>query len=406
MTTKTGWIGGKLPLTSTPLWRGLVESWVRDCRSGQITVRLPDGGTLVQSGREPGPTATIELDSFRAVTQLLSKGELGFAEGYLNGYWSTPDLTALIEFAIRNKPDLNRTLRGSWLAQLMSKLRFRLQANSVAGAKRNIAYHYDLGNDFYKQWLDETMTYSSAIFAEPGQQLADAQREKYRRVIEALDVRQGDRILEIGCGWGGFAEIAAGEAGAKLTCLTISQEQAAFARARIADAGLADRVEIRLEDYRHAEGRYDKIVSIEMFEAVGEENWPVFFEMLANRLVPNGRALLQIITVPDDRFAAYRRTVDYIQRYIFPGGMLPSPGAVSENADKAGLELRNVEFFGQDYAETLRRWNARFQECWDDIARLDFDERFRRIWTYYLQSCEASFRTGATDVGQFLLAKS
>jgi cyclopropane-fatty-acyl-phospholipid synthase len=235
--------------------------------------------------------------------------------------------------------------------------------------------------------------------------LADAQRMKYRRVIEALEISSADRVLEIGCGWGGFAETAVAETGATITCLTISKAQEKFAQTRISADSLANKVEIRLEDYRDCRGTFDKVVSIEMFEAVGEENWPTYFGTLRERLRPGGQALLQLITVPDHRFEAYRRRVDFVQRYIFPGGMLPSPGALSKHIDDAGLKLREKFLFGASYAETLRRWNDRFQARWGDIRPLGFDERFRRMWTYYLQSCEACFRTGATDVGHYLVER-
>lgn len=336
---------------------------------------------------------------------MIAGGEVGFAEAFMDGDWSTPDLTALIEFAFANEDHIDAQLSGNWLARTIAMVRFRLQNNSRAGARRNIAYHYDLGNAFYALWLDETMTYSSALFARPDMSLADAQREKYRRIIERLDIRAGDRVLEIGCGWGGFAETAATVAEANVTCLTISREQEQFARARILKAGLAGRVEVRLEDYRDSHGTFDKIVSIEMFEAVGEDNWSSYFETLYRRLRPGGAALMQVITVPDERFAAYRRRVDFVQRYIFPGGMLVSPAAMSGSIEEAGLRLRDSYFFSASYAETLRLWNRRFQDRWRDVQALGFDRRFRRMWTYYLQSCEACFRAGATDIGHYLIER-
>lgn len=382
-----------------------MESWVRDCPVGRITILFPDGESVVHSGREPGPTATISLNNARPIWQLMARGELGLAESFMAGDWSTPDLTALMLFGFRNEEYVDAQLSGSWFARVLSRIRFRLQNNSLAGAKRNIAYHYDLGNDFYRRWLDDSMTYSSALFRHPGMSLADAQREKYRRILQALDIQAKDRVLEIGCGWGGFAEISAVETGAALTCLTISKEQERFARQRISAAGLTDRVEIRLEDYRKHSGVYDKVVSIEMFEAVGEENWPTYFDVVRSRLRPGGNALIQVITVPDQRFAGYRRRVDFIQRYIFPGGMLPSPGALAKAVSGSGLKLRDTFTFSASYAETLRRWNDRFEDQWSDIRTRGFDNRFYRMWTYYLQSCEACFRSGATDVGHYLIER-
>jgi cyclopropane-fatty-acyl-phospholipid synthase len=323
----------------------------------------------------------------------------------MDGDFSTPDLTALIAFGLTNQDALAAQLKGSLLVRLVAGIRHRINANTRTGSRRNIAYHYDLGNAFYGLWLDETMTYSSAVFADDGETLADAQRAKYRRIIAGLGLKPGDRVLEIGCGWGGFAETAAREAGASVTCLTISRQQAEFARARMAAAGLSDKVEIREQDYRDVTGTFDKIVSIEMFEAVGEENWPVYFKAVHDRLVDGGRAMLQVITIANERFAAYRKSIDFIQRYIFPGGMLPSPDAFAQSATAAGLELGGVAWFGQSYAETLKRWSVRFEAVWPQIAPLGFDERFHRMWRYYLNSCEACFSLGATDVGQFLIHK-
>ncbi len=396
---------GGLRQARTPFWLRIAESWAAGCSAGQITLVSPEGNSTMFRGREPGPSATINFHNASAVWRSLTGGELGFGESYVAGSWSTPDLPALIEFALRNEERLSGQMLGAWLPRLLEGLRFRLQVNSRAGSRRNIAYHYDLGNDFYAAWLDETMTYSSALFASPELTLAEAQRAKYARIVEALGIRPGDRVLEIGCGWGGFAEFAAKEAGARVVALTISNEQANFARRRIAGNGLAESVEIRVEDYRDATGSFDSIVSIEMLEAVGAENWPVYFDVLRDRLKPGGRALLQVITVPDARYGAYRRRVDFIQRHIFPGGMLLSPSVVSTAVAASGLELAEARFFGADYAETLHRWNECFQSRWETIRALGFDDRFRRMWTYYLQSCEACFRSGAIDVGHFLIAK-
>jgi cyclopropane-fatty-acyl-phospholipid synthase len=280
----------------------------------------------------------------------------------------------------------------------------RLRANTRAAAAANVAFRYDLGNSFYAAWLDRTMTYSSALFTRPDLSLCDAQREKYRRIAEILQIGPSDRVLEIGCGWGGFAEYAAREIGCHVTGSTLSREQADYARERLRREGLDKRTDIRLQDYRDVGGTYEKIVSIEMFEAVGEEYWPLFFEMLRERLAPGGLAALQSITIADASFHAYRRRIDFIQRYIFPGGMLPSPTALASAIDKAGLKLRDSYFFGASYATTLAHWNARFQRGWHDIAQLGFDERFRRMWTYYLAGSEACFRLGRIDVGQFVIA--
>ncbi len=388
-----------------PFWQRLARNWAGACSAGELTVVYPDGERVVYGGVAPGPKATMELRSGRAVWRILLRGDLGLAEGYIEGDWTTPDLTSVIEFGICNEAALSRQMHGSLLARAFAAIRFRLQNNSRLGARRNIARHYDLGNEFFAAWLDETMTYSSGIFPEAGATLEAAQREKYRRAIEAIGVGPGGRILEIGAGWGSFAAYAARETDATVSALTISREQAQFARQRLAATGLGGQVEIRVEDYRDASGTFDGIVSIEMFEAVGEKNWPVFFDVVRERLTEGGRALLQVITVPDARFHAYRNSVDFIQAYIFPGGMLPSAGKLQSAAAAAGLSFGELGYFGHDYAETLKLWNRRFQEKWSAIRELGFDERFRRMWTYYLNSCEACFRRGTIDVGHFLLRK-
>jgi cyclopropane-fatty-acyl-phospholipid synthase len=345
------------------------------------------------------------MRSARALWRIMLRGDHGLADGYVEGYWTTPDLTSLIEFGIANETALAAQMRGSMMGRAIAALRFRLQNNSRQGARRNIARHYDLGNEFFAAWLDETMTYSSAIFPEADASLEAAQREKYRQTIAAVDAKRGDRIFEIGSGWGAFAIFAAQEAAATVTALTISQEQADFARKRVAANRLQGQVDIRLQDYRDAEGVFDSIVSIEMFEAIGEKNWPVFFGVVRDRLKRGGRALLQVITVPDARFLAYRNSVDFIQAYIFPGGMLPSAGRLKAEASAAGLTCAELGYFGHDYAVTLVQWNRRFQDQWPVIRDLGFDERFRRTWTYYLNSCEACFRQGVINVGHFLVGK-
>jgi cyclopropane-fatty-acyl-phospholipid synthase len=366
-------------------------------------MKFPDGRAHPFESGAPGPSAALEIHRPRFVRRLALGGELGLAESYIDGDWSSPDLAALIELGLANHADL-ATLRPSWPMRAMAAVRHWMNANTRKGSRRNIAFHYDLGNAFYRQWLDETMTYSSALFSEPGMSLADAQHAKYARIMDRLGIAPGDTVLEIGCGWGGFAEHAA-RRGAHVTGLTLSREQADFARRRAADAGLADRVDIRLEDYRDAGGTFDHIVSIEMLEAVGEANWPTYFQVINDRLRSGGQAMIQVITVADDVFESYRRRVDFIQRYIFPGGMLMSPGAMARSAERAGLRMADRLFFGTDYAETLRQWAERFEESWPAIAPLGFDERFRRLWRFYLRYCEATFRNGATDVGHFALQK-
>jgi cyclopropane-fatty-acyl-phospholipid synthase len=294
---------------------------------------------------------------------------------------------------------------GQKLVQLYEKFRFWMQGNSKGQARKNISYHYDLGNDFYGLWLDKTMTYSSAIFASGHETLEEAQTAKYASMVDQMGVKPGDHVLEIGCGWGGFAEYAAKERGLKVTCLTISQEQFKYAKDRIAAAGLQDMVTFKLQDYRDETGVYDGIASIEMFEAVGEKYWPSYFSTVFGRLKKGGQATLQIITVRDDRFEEYRKSVDFIQKYIFPGGMLPSQEVLRRETGKAGLAFVNSIEFGESYSKTLRLWHARFNDQWDQVAAMGFDDRFRRMWNFYLMSCAATFHYANCDVTQITLCK-
>jgi len=284
-------------------------------------------------------------------------------------------------------------------------LRFWMQSNSKRQARKNISYHYDLGNEFYGLWLDDTMTYSSAKFETGQESLEKAQENKYASMVDQMGVQPGDHVLEIGCGWGGFAEYAAKERGLKVTGLTISQEQHDFAVARMERLGLSDRVEIKMQDYRDEQGMYDGIASIEMFEAVGEKYWPVYFETVRERLKPGKHATLQIITVQDERWDVYKRGVDFIQKYIFPGGMLPSPSALRDEISKAGLQLKGSIEFGQSYSDTLRRWHEVFNDRWDEVAALGFDTRFKRMWNFYLTSCAGTFWSGNCDVTQITMTR-
>jgi cyclopropane-fatty-acyl-phospholipid synthase len=381
----------------------ILHRWFGCIRAGRLSVEFPSGGRAVFDSGEAGPNAIIKITSYRLLARILISGELGFAESYMAGEWETPDLTALFRLSILNEDVMSDVLRLSGLIRGLNRFRHRRHANTRRGSRRNIAAHYDLGNEFYQLWLDRGMTYSSALFEAPGESLADAQQHKYLRLAEKLSLRPGDEVLEIGCGWGGFAEIAAGEFGGKVTALTLSREQAAFAKARIARAGLTDRVEVRLQDYRDVEGQFDKIVSIEMFEAVGEAYWQTYLETLQRRLKPGGRAGLQVITINDDFFETYRDNPDFIQRYIFPGGMLPSPKVMARQITAAGLQLTDSMFFGRSYAETLRRWDDAFVTTWPEVEALGFDSRFFRMWRYYLTYCEAGFDNDRIDVGQFII---
>lgn len=374
-------------------------------KRGVLTIVLPDGRRLRFSGHEPGEEAVMEIRDFGLARRFFAGGDLGAAEAFLDGMWDSPNITAFLELFARNRDALREKLYGLGIFRFGARIWHLFRRNSKSGSKRNIEFHYDLGNAFYRRWLDRTMTYSSARFSHPGQDLSEAQVNKYRSLAERIGLRREHHLLEIGSGWGGFAEFAASEIGCRVTGITISKEQLAFARERMAAKGLSDKVDIRYQDYRDVAETYDRIASIEMFEAVGEEYWPAYFSKIRDCLKPGGIAGLQIITIEDGVFASYRKGADFIQRYIFPGGMLPSPTALKEQVAKAGLTWVGNLDFGLDYAETLKLWRQRFRTAWPEIQPLGFDERFRRMWEYYLAYCEAGFRAGQIDVTQVTLAK-
>ncbi|MGU3575952.1 class I SAM-dependent methyltransferase [Brucellaceae bacterium C25G] len=384
-----------------PFWVRIVEKWATKIVIGSLLIQFPGGYSCHIKGEQQGPDATLVIHSSKFVWQIIIGGKLGLARSYMDNQWDSPDIGAVLDLGLANEPYLSSVLSLPLLTKLMTNFRHRLRANTKKGSKRNIAFHYDLGNSFYNQWLDETMTYSSALFEYPDQLLRDAQIAKYARIVKKLNITKADRVLEIGCGWGGFAEYAARETGCHIVCLTLSQEQAQFAKNRILDAGLSEQVEIRIEDYRNCHGQFDKIVSIEMFEAVGEENWPVYFAKLKAMLREDGQALLQVITIDDKYLHNYRRNADFIQTYIFPGGMLPSQEALIDVANQFGLSLENRLMFGHDYEKTLILWDDVFIKHWQTIEALGFDERFKRMWHYYLHYCAVGFRAGRIDVGQF-----
>ena len=374
--------------------------------NGSIRFNLPDGRSVLFDHGNPGPRAVVDVHEFGFAKRALAGGDIGFAESYMDGEWSTPDLTAVLEFFSENFEAAGKLAVGGSLVKGINKVRHFFNRNSKAGARRNIMAHYDLGNDFYESWLDETMTYSSALFDKPNMSLEQAQTAKYAGIADQLSAGPDSSLLEIGCGWGGFAEYAAKVRGSKVTCLTISEAQRNYAASRMQAEGLSDRVEIRLEDYRDHQGKYDGVASIEMFEAVGEAYWPSYFQKIHESLDGSAKAALQIITIDDDLFRRYRKRTDFIQRYIFPGGMLPSEKALRESLSAAGLRFDAVHYFGQDYAKTLKLWAERFEEAWDRIQTFGFDERFRRLWRFYLSYCEAGFGNGRINVGQFQVSKA
>ena len=377
----------------------------RRAERGRLDIVLPDGRRFRAEGPAPGPVAEVMVHDPGLFARTIRDGDLGFSEAYIDGWWSTPDLMGFMDFIHETSENIVDAFPGRGLIRTYEKLRFWLQANTRRQARKNISHHYDLGNDFYALWLDDTMTYSSGMFRTGQESLETAQTQKYAALADSIGAQPGDHVLEIGCGWGGFAEYAAAERGLKVTGLTISQEQHDYAVARIARAGLSDRVEIKLQDYRDERGSYDGIASIEMFEAVGERYWPVYFETLRERLKPGAKAALQVITVEEKRWAAYKRGVDFIQKYIFPGGMLPTPSRLREEVRAAGLHVSGSVEFGDSYSLTLRRWHEEFNDRWDEIAPLGFDDRFRRMWNFYLTSCAATFQSGNCDVTQITVAR-
>ncbi|MEO1475287.1 MAG: cyclopropane-fatty-acyl-phospholipid synthase family protein [Pseudomonadota bacterium] len=376
-------------------------------QTGTILFQLPDGREVRFETGVDGADAEVHVHDFAFAKRAVSGGDIGFAESYMDGQWSTPDLTAVLKFFSDNFDAVgNGSLaRGRSVVRWINKLRHALNKNSREGARRNIMSHYDLGNDFYGRWLDPTMTYSSGIYSSPNTSLEHAQAAKYDAICESLELGPNSKVLEIGCGWGGFAEHAARKTGASVTCLTISEAQRQYALQRIKSAGLDDKVDILLEDYRDHEGSYDAVASIEMFEAVGERYWPDYFAKIEDVLKPGARAALQIITIDDELFHSYRKRADFIQRYIFPGGMLPSEEALKDQFSAAELHYDGTRYFGHDYARTLNSWAKRFNDAWPDIAKLGFDLPFQRMWNFYLSYCEAGFMGGRINVGQFVLSK-
>jgi cyclopropane-fatty-acyl-phospholipid synthase len=397
------------PPQTAPAAARAVFRLLKQLRVGTLDIQMPDGSQARFGG--PGghgePRAAIRLHDWSVCTEALKSGDIGFAESYIAGGWTSPDLVALLVLFNANRDALESLIYGTWWGSLAYRLKHLLNRNSRTGSRKNIHAHYDIGNPFYRLWLDETMNYSSALFeGDHTRPTVDAQAAKVRRALSECAVQPGQRLLEIGCGWGALAEVAAAEFGAHVTGVTLSSEQLDYARGRLADAGLADKTDLRLQDYRDIhDGPYDAIASIEMFEAVGRAYWGSFFGNLHAQLKPGGRACIQTITIRDEQFERYARSSDFIQQYIFPGGMLPSPSAFRAEAAKAGLEVIRECAFGPDYAETLRRWRHRFLSQDRQVRQLGFDTRFMRIWEFYLAYCEAAFDTRSTDVMQFTLRR-
>ena len=392
--------------TGLPRYFSNVFDALKTMKRGRIDIILPDGRHFRADGAEPGYVAEVHVHNTDVFARTVREGDLGFCESYMDGWWSTPDLMAFMDLMHDDMEHIYDGFPGQFLVRFYERMRFWLQNNSKKQARKNISYHYDLGNEFYGLWLDDTMTYSSAKFVTGQESMEAGQIEKYKSLVDQMGVQPGDHVLEIGCGWGGFAEYAAKERGLRVTGLTISQAQHDYAVARMQKAGLSDKVTIKMQDYRDEKGIYDGIASIEMFEAVGEKYWPVYFETLHDRLKPGKNATLQIITVEHRRWHVYKRGVDFIQKYIFPGGMLPSPVVLRQEIEKAGLHVAQSIEFGESYSQTLRRWHDTFNARWDQVQALGFDDRFRRMWNFYLTSCAGTFHSGNCDVTQITVTRA
>lgn len=367
---------------------------------GALVFTLPTGAKVGFGNPDASNIGEIVLRRYDVAMRTLLGGDIGFFESFADGDWDSPDLSAALHVIALNTNQLQRGFHATAIVEWIDRLRHRLRANSKQGSKRNIAAHYDLGNSFYEKWLDGTMTYSSAKYDTTGTSLDDAQLNKYRSLATHIDIKPEDNILEIGSGWGGFAEYAAKTHGASVTGLTLSKEQLDYSKERIFNLGLAEKVKFKLQDYRDLDQTFDKIASIEMFEAVGRDYWPVYFDKVRTSLNPGGIAGFQVITIADALFDRYARASDFIQKYVFPGGMLPSQSILKAEIESAGMSIKKSTAFGQDYARTLAEWHQRFLGSWEEISTLGFDERFKKLWRFYLSYCEAGFKAGSTDVCQ------
>jgi len=372
---------------------------------GSISVYKDNKSIFSFKGELPGPNTDIKILKEKCISDFFLRGDLGWAESYVDGNWETSNLTDFLEWGARNFHEFSRYVRGKWFAILYLRLKHHLKKNSRSGSKKNISFHYDLGNSFYEKWLDESMTYSSAMFKDPKDNLYKGQINKYENLANITGVKENDKILEIGCGWGGFSSFLAKKYSANVTAITISKKQYDKAKQKIFEDKLTDKVDVKLLDYRNISSTYDKILSIEMFEAVGEKYWNKYFDVLKKNLKSDGAIGLQTITIEDKFFQKYKKFPDFIQTYIFPGGMLPSVEEMNKVLISRGLHIKNKKMFGNDYAKTIRMWSESFENSWGCIKSLGFSESFKRLWNYYLGYCEGGFKSGNINVGQFLIKK-
>ncbi len=389
-----------------PRYFALVFASLAGLQNGALELELCDGRVFRIDGPNAGKYARVSAKDDAIWARLIREGDIGFSDAYLDGLWTTPDLQIFLDLVFDNFDNISQKYPGTSILRMYERLRHWMKRNTKDQARKNVSYHYDLGNDFYNRWLDDTMTYSSALFLTGQESLDKAQTQKYASICDRMGLRAGDHLLEIGCGWGGFAEYAAKQRDVSLKCLTLSQEQYDFAKRRIFKAGLADKVEIVMQDYRDETGQYDGIASIEMFEAVGEKYWPSYFKTVYDGLKSGRQATIQVITMADHLYDNYRKTIDFIQKHVFPGGMLPSPTVLRNEIEKSGLIYCDAMAFGKSYSQTLRRWYGNFNTEWDDIANMGFDTRFRNMWNFYLTSCAAGFEYGTTDVAQITMRRN
>lgn len=392
------------PGSDLPSSANFILQLLRRIEHGALRLEFPNGQST-HYGDHSTPV-TLSLKNWDLCHAALKSGDIGIAETFIDGHWSTDNLPGLIEIFVRNRHAVESVIYGTWWGSLLYRVKHAFKRNSKSGSRKNIHAHYDIGNDFYQLWLDPSMTYSSALFVNGNtDNLHEGQIAKYRRILDQLQPSAEARMLEIGCGWGGFAELATSNAAAHVTGLTLSTEQLEFAQQRLAKAGVADQVQLLLQDYRDTSGQFDAIASIEMFEAVGETYWPSYFACIARNLKPTGRACIQTIVIADELFERYRKGTDFIQQYIFPGGMLPSPAAFRQQAQQHGLRVVDEFTFGQDYARTLQAWRRAFDKQLPQVRAQGFDERFLRTWEFYLGYCEAGFCAKSINVAQFTLEK-
>ena len=380
-------------------------NFLNKIKYGNLEVKFPSGDIKNFNGKEADVSASIEIHNYKFLSYILKRGSVGYAEAYIKGFYSTSNLTNLLILSHKNENYFLENTNSNIFYLTLSKIKHFLKDNSKSQSKKNIKYHYDLGNNFYEKWLDQSMTYSSAIFDHQNINLSDAQKNKYKKIADSLSLNENSKTLEIGCGWGGFSSYIAKNYKCKVDAITISKEQYNYTASKIQKEGLGEKVLVQFKDYRDVRKKYSKIASIEMFEAVGKKYWSNYFEIIHNSLSENGKAALQIITINEKRARDYQTRPDFIQQYIFPGGMLPTKTQLEFSAKEVGLKCLELFSFGKSYAKTLNIWNSQFQDSWKDVSNIGFDIQFKRMWEYYFSYCETGFLTNSTDVSHFLIKK-